>query len=154
MIDPALPGLRHVVDGAGDLAGPFAHNALPNIGQILCELNPLLRYAAPYEEDLLQVLFHLSSSSHAYDATGHTIRLSPIVNENTLMGSPPQVLAASRTLLQSGAFTGQTKKINYDPYMRPGTIGKSNSLNSGGNVTGPASLKASGFKYPRVEADC
>jgi hypothetical protein len=95
--------------------------------------------------------FHLGSGSNSYDPTGHLLRLIPVVNENSLSGAPPAILDATRTLLQSGAFLPQ-KTINYDPFMKPGEIGKTAS--TGSYPYGPASLKASGYKYPHVTADC
>jgi hypothetical protein len=116
-----------------------------------CQLNPALRYLLPYTNDILQSAFHLGSGSNSYDATGHLLRLIPVVNENSLSGAPPAILDATRTLLQSGAFLPQ-KTINYDPFMKPGEIGKIAS--TGSYPYGPASLKASGYKYPHVTADC
>lgn len=142
-----------VIDGARQLKGTFTQAGAP-LRSALCELTPLLRSMQPYRHDFLQILFHLSSSSHAYDATGHTVRLAPLMNENSLSGTPPAVLAGSRLLLQSGLFTGTVKKINYDPFIKPGRIGTTTSLTSGGSVSGPESLRESGWRYPRVKADC
>lgn len=154
LVDQERAGhLFDVVDGARQLTGTIT-DAFPPLRRIFCEANPALRYVLPYRDDFLQIAFHLSSASHAYDGTGHTVRLAPIVNENSLSGAPNAVLDGSRLLLQSGLFTGTFKRINYDPYIRPGGIGRKTSLNSGGNVTGPESLRESGWEYPRVEADC
>jgi ABC-type transporter Mla subunit MlaD len=141
------------INGAGTLDGTFSTVGAP-LRTTLCELDPMLRYIEPYKTDFLQIAFHLSSGSHAYDATSHTVRLAPIVNENSLSGAPDAALDSSRLLLQSGLFTGTVKKINYDPYIKPGGIGKTTSLNSGGTVSGPASLRDSGWTYARVRADC
>lgn len=127
--------------------------ALPNVRTVFCQLNPALRYLEPYKEDLLQSAFHLGSASNAYDATGHLVRLLPIVNENSLSGAPPAVLDAAHKLISTGDFVPQ-KVINYDPYMKPGQIGKSSATGSHGYPSGPEELKASGYKYPHVTADC
>lgn len=124
---------------------------LPQIRGIFCQLNPALRHILPYKEDLLQSAFHLGSGSNSYDATGHLVRLVPLLNEGSLSGAPPAVLAAGRTLLASGAFLPQ-KLTRYDPFLKPGEIGKNVAKPS--DPTGPKSLRDSGFKYPRVEADC
>lgn len=138
--------LRNATRATRDLPG-----ALPAVQGAFCQLNPALRFLEPYKDDVLQSVFHLGSAANAYDATGHLIRLMPIINENSLGAAPPEVLAASRVLLQSGAFVKQ-KVINYHPYMKPGEIGKSKA--KGNQPSGPQALKASGYKYPRVEADC
>jgi phospholipid/cholesterol/gamma-HCH transport system substrate-binding protein len=150
-LGPALPDVSYAVRGA-DAAGRAVTKAVPGIKGMLCQLNPMLRYILPYKDDLLQIAFHLSSASHAYDATGHTVRLLPILNENSLSGAPPAVLDSARLLLQSGLFTGQTKRITYDPYMKPGTIGK--TVAQAGQPVNMKTLGDSGYKYPHVEADC
>jgi len=129
-----------------------APKVLPGLQKTLCNLNPMLRHLNPYAKDLFQVLYGLGSSSNSYDATGHLIRLIPVVNEGSLSGAPPQVLAAMKTLLQSGAFLPQ-KSISYDAYMKPGLIGTTVAPQNGkpGNAH---EQTAAGYKYPRVKADC
>lgn len=125
--------------------------AIPEIRDVFCQINPALRHILPYKEDLLESAFHLGSGSNSYDATGHLVRLVPLLNEGSVSGAPPQVQAAAATLLASGAFLPQ-KMTRYDPFLKPGEIGKNVAEKS--DPTGPASLRDSGFKYPRVEADC
>jgi len=125
--------------------------ALPPVRGIFCQLNPALRHILPYKEDLLESAFHLGSGSNSYDATGHLVRLVPLLNEGSLSGAPPAVLAAGRTLLASGAFLPQ-KLTRYDPFLKPGAIGR--VVADPSDPIGPKSLKDSGYKYPRVEADC
>jgi phospholipid/cholesterol/gamma-HCH transport system substrate-binding protein len=127
--------------------------ALPGVRSVFCQVNPALRYLQPYTHDVLQAAFHLGSASNSYDATGHLVRLVPIVNENSLSGAPTAVLDASRLLLQSGAFLPQ-KVINYDFYGKPGGIGTTSATGSGGKPNGPSAVPATGYKYPRITADC
>ncbi len=124
---------------------------LPKVRRVFCELNPALRYLSPYKDDLLQIAHHLGSASNSYDAIGHLVRLTPVINENSLAGAPPAVLSASQTLLSSGALLGQ-KVLSYDPFMKPGQVGKSGAKR--GQPANQAELKASGYKYPRITADC
>jgi phospholipid/cholesterol/gamma-HCH transport system substrate-binding protein len=151
LLGPALPDVSHVALGAAS-GGSGLIRTTPSLKGMLCQLNPVLRYLQPYKNDLLQIAFHLGSASHAYDATGHTVRLLPIVNENTLSGAPPAVIDSARLLLQSGLFVGQTKRITYDPYMKPGAIGK--TVAQAGQPVNRKTLGDSGYKYPHVEADC
>lgn len=125
--------------------------ALPEIETTFCQLNPALRFLLPYKNDLLQSAFHLGSGSNSYDATGHLVRLVPLLSENSVSGAPPEVIAAKQTLLQSGAFLPQ-KTTSYDPFMKPGEIGIS-AADSNFPVDAQQ-LTESGYKYPRVKADC
>jgi len=150
-LDRALPDLDNLARGGSTLLGTFTA-ALPTLRTTLCELNPMLRKILPYKNDLLQIAFHLGSASHAYDATGHTVRLLPILNENSLSGAPPAVIDSARLLLQSGLVVGQGKRITYDPYMKPGVIGK--TVAQPGQPVNVKTLGDSGYKYPRVKADC
>ena len=150
-LDKALPDLDNAARGAISLDGGFI-KALPSVGTALCQLNPMLRYMQPYKRDFLDIVFHLASASHAYDATGHTLRLMPLLNENSVAGAPPAIQSVMRTLLQSGLLVGQGKRITVDPYMKPGEIAK--TVARAGDPTTVAGVRESGFKYPRVEPDC
>jgi phospholipid/cholesterol/gamma-HCH transport system substrate-binding protein len=123
----------------------------PELTKTLCQINPMLRYANPYSKDILQVIYGLGSSSNAYDATGHTIRLIPTVGGGSLFGAPPAVLQAARTLTDSGAFL-KAKSSGYDAYPGPGIIGKIKAVP--GSPQTPEELKASGRKFTHVTADC
>jgi ABC-type transporter Mla subunit MlaD len=147
----ALPDLSYVASGAKTVGRRFTP-VFPSIRSTLCQLNPMLRYLLPYKNDILRVAFHLGSASHSYDATGHLVRLLPILNENSLSGAPPSVIDSARLLLQSGLFTGRAKRITYDPYMKPGVIG--NTVAQPGQPVNMKSLGDSGYKYPHVTADC
>ncbi|MBA2349314.1 MAG: MCE family protein [Solirubrobacterales bacterium] len=149
-LQTATPQLNALLRAATGAARPLP-GVLPQVRSVFCELNPALRYLLPYRKDVLKIGFHLGSASNSYDATGHMVRLVPVLNENSLSGAPPQVLAASNALLQSGTFL-KSKTVNWDPYMKPGQIGKTAATS--GSPSGPQGLKDSGFKYPRVEADC
>jgi ABC-type transporter Mla subunit MlaD len=146
----AFPGLTGHEPAGKAPNGLAVRATIPRLRDMFCELNPALRYIKPRTADLFQVIKHLGSGANAYDATGHMVRLTPILNENSLSGAPQPVLQAAQTLLSSGAFIPQ-KKITYDPYMEPGVIGTTTASSSGA-----ANPQAYGkqFKYPRVRAQC
>ncbi|WP_372787856.1 MlaD family protein [Paraconexibacter sp.] len=146
----ANPELDRLLRGA-TRATKLLPNALPKVRGVFCQLNPALRHVLPYKDDLLESAFHLGSGSNSYDATGHLVRLVPLLNEGSLSGAPPAVLEASKTLLASGAFLPQ-KLTRYSPFLEPGEIGKNVAKPS--DPSSPATLRDSGFKYPRVKADC
>jgi hypothetical protein len=122
------------------------------IQKTLCNLNPSLRYLNPYAKDLLTVVYGLGSASNSYDATGHLIRLYPVVNEGSAAGQSPEVLAAMKVLFQSGLFM-KGKSTSYDAYMKPGVIGKT-AAPQNGKPRNADEWTSMGNKYPRVEADC
>jgi hypothetical protein len=43
--------------------------------------------------------------------------------------------------------------LTWNPFPKPGRIGLEGAKDSG-NVSGPETLAASGYKYPRIHADC
>jgi hypothetical protein len=89
----------------------------------------------------------MSSGSNSYDATGHLVRATPIITEQALVGLPPQVHEAARTLMQAGLLQ-KTRQIGYDPYPLPNSIGTNPD---GEGVLGPTQVTK---KYPRLHADC
>jgi hypothetical protein len=100
---------------------------------------------------VISALGGLGSAANAYDALGHTIRLTAIVSDDSLVGAPADVSAAAQTLLHAG-FMAKSSGLSWDPYPKPGQIGKSSA--AGQSILGPDALGASGYKYPRILADC
>ncbi|MEA2169201.1 MAG: phospholipid/cholesterol/gamma-HCH transport system substrate-binding protein [Solirubrobacteraceae bacterium] len=145
---PSITGVSTYPDTDGKTLG--VQRAYAPLKATMCQLNPALRYLKPYTEDFYQVITHLGSGANHYDATGHLVPLIPVANENSLSGAPPEVEQAAHDLLSSGVLL-PSKKIAYDPYMAPGTIGTATSLNSGADNVADY---AKSFKYPRVKADC
>ena len=116
----------------------------------LCQLTPALRYMQPYTRDFWSIIPHLGSTSNPYDATGHIVRLVPIINENSLSGAPPQIEQAAHELFSSGLFVPD-KLIRIDPYPKPGAVGS--QVAQPGDPSTPAAF-ARTYTYPRVQADC
>jgi len=150
-IDPARVPVGNALQEVARLTRLFPQ-AEAGLRGTLCDVNPMLRYLNPYSKDLLQVVYGLGSSSNSYDATGHLIRLVPLVDEASLSGAPPEVLSAVKVLFQSGLFL-PSKSKSYDAYMKPGLIGKTVAPQNGkpGNAK---EQSAAGFKYTRVQSDC
>jgi phospholipid/cholesterol/gamma-HCH transport system substrate-binding protein len=146
----AAPPLRQTLGRLQGLSSPLAA-ALPDLHETLCQVNPVLRYAKPYIPDLTSFIVGMGSAANSYDALGHLIRLTPIISENTLVGLPPDASAAAHTLLHAGLL-GKSKSLNWNPYPRPGEMGKSSA--AGKSILGPDALGKSGFRYPRITADC
>jgi phospholipid/cholesterol/gamma-HCH transport system substrate-binding protein len=165
-LGPAAATGRRAVAELGRAAGPLTTTltratalskplsaALPDLHKALCQLNPMVRYIEPYAKDLVSPLIGLGSASNSYDAIGHLIRLQPIVGENSVVGLPESVSKAIYTLTRSGLF-GKAMPLSWNPYPKPGKLGLEGASPDGGNVFGPQSMKAAGYTFPRIQADC
>jgi phospholipid/cholesterol/gamma-HCH transport system substrate-binding protein len=152
-LDRAAPPLGTTLDRLKTASGPLAR-ALPSLREAVCQAAPVVRYTKPYTNDAIAAIVGLGSASNSYDAVGHLIRLSPIVGENSLAGLPDEVTQAAHKLLRSGLL-GQFSPLTWNPLPKPGVIGTAESSATGKPaISGPKALAASGYKYPRVEADC
>ncbi|MCW3016198.1 MAG: virulence factor Mce family protein [Solirubrobacterales bacterium] len=150
-LSATAPGLGRTLRRAQSLSAPLAA-ALPQLRLALCQVNPAVRYLKPYAPDLSSWFIGLGSASNSYDAIGHLIRLTPIVNENSVVGLPDNVSRAAHTLLRAG-FLSKVSGLTLRPYPQPGMVGK-DAAGPGDTLTGPADVAASGYRFPHVEADC
>lgn len=114
----------------------------------------MIRYTAPYTDDAIASIVGLGSASNSYDAVGHLIRLTPIVGENSMAGLPDEVTQAAFKLMRSGLL-GRASPLTWNPLPKPGVIGTAEASATGKRaISGPKELAASGYKYPRITADC
>lgn len=149
-LDDAAPELQQVLRQA-TAAGDPVPELLPEVHRVICEVAPMVRYAKPYFPDVLGLILGLGSGSNSYDATGHVVRLAPIVNDNTLSGLPDPVLRATSILLNGGILS-ELNARNYNFYMKPGEIARVRA--TGNFPMGPEDMPKTGFVYPRVTEDC
>jgi len=147
----AAPPLRGTLRRVRALSGPLVR-ALPQLHSTICQIAPVVRYTAPYTDDAIATVIGLGSASNSYDAVGHLIRLSPILGENSLAGAPDAVTQAAHTLLRTGLL-GQGSPLTWEPIPRAGQVGKGTASGRPA-ISGPKALKASGYVYQRVLADC
>jgi phospholipid/cholesterol/gamma-HCH transport system substrate-binding protein len=147
----ASPPLEGTLTSLRSLA-PTTAQALPALNQTLCQVNPIIRYVKPYIPDIVSMVTELGSASNSYDAIGHTILLTPTVNQDSIVGLPASASNALQTLLSSGLLA-KVNGLTYDPYPAPG---QENVTAQGlPRVTGPADVHAaSGYVYPHVTAAC
>jgi len=143
--------LRTTLSQIRRLSRPLS-TALPDVHKMVCQIAPVARYAEPYTNDVIATVLGLGSASNSYDAVGHLIRLSPVLGENSLSGLPDEVTEAAFTLLRAGLF-GKSSPLTWNPYPPPGKIGTEGAAGRPA-ISGPKALAASGWKYPRVMADC
>ncbi|MEA2170912.1 MAG: phospholipid/cholesterol/gamma-HCH transport system substrate-binding protein [Solirubrobacteraceae bacterium] len=148
----AAPRLKTTLSRVRSLSRP-APAALTAVHKTICQVNPMLRYAKPYTNDVISLITGLGSAANSYDATGHLLRLTAIVDDESLAGAPDQVNSALHTLLHSG-LVGETSAVDYDPIPPPGVIGTTHAPTDGKTTLGPDQVPASGYKYPRIQADC
>lgn len=150
-LDTAAVPLQGTLERVTKLSEPLS-DALPELTKTMCDIAPMVRYLKPYTDDTLAALVGMGSASNSYDAIGHLIRISPILNENALAGAPKEVTLAAQTLLRSGVFEEMTP-LTWDPYPKPDQVGK-NAAGKGRTLSGPEALAKSGWKFPRVTSDC
>lgn len=162
---PAATNLRQTVDALGAASRPLtqtlgalrkasgpAARTLPALRGTLCQINPVLRYAKPYAPDLLGIITGLGSASNAYDAIGHTIRLAVTINENSLVGLPPDQALAANNLLHAGLLS-KSSGATYVPF--PGPREGNRVAGDYPRVSGPGEVRAkTGYVYPHITADC
>lgn len=144
------PKLKGTLSRARKLVDP-ATEALPQLKQTLCQLNPMVRYLKPYTNDVVSALAGLGSAANSYDAIGHVIRLVPLVSENEVAGLPANLTKDVFTLMNAGIL-GKTRPLSFNPYPKPGQIGKTDQIKT--PISGPEALAKSGYVYPRITADC
>lgn len=144
----AAPKLRTTLNRVTSVSGP-ATQALPELGKVMCELNPAVAFLKPYAADVGTALQHLGSVTNYYDATGHAARLLPLVNPYTsgIQGYDQQTAATLQKLLTAGPL-GRAVQTGYAPLPRAGKI---NDPTVGAGVVGPDSVTE---KFPRVQAAC
>lgn len=147
-LSAAAPRLESILEDVTALSGPLPE-ALPKLHKAICEAAPVLRYSKPYIPDALHILMGLGSASNSYDATGHLIRLAPVFGENTLSGLPAGLQGLTSKLLYNEA-TGTS--LNYNAFPKPGGLG--HDVAAGHDPSGPEHVPQTGYRYPRVEADC
>jgi phospholipid/cholesterol/gamma-HCH transport system substrate-binding protein len=151
-LESSAPVLTQVLKALTRASAPAA-TAVTVVRGVTCETTPLLRYLEPYRHDVTSFVGSFGSSVNAYDALGHLVKLQPVLGENSLAGLPDAQSELALKLVHEGVFSRSTS-LNWNPYPRPGQIGKSSALGSPA-YKGPEDFaKRSGFTYPRIKADC
>jgi phospholipid/cholesterol/gamma-HCH transport system substrate-binding protein len=148
----ASPPLQTTLGDLQALSGP-AVSALPQVRGTLCQLNPMIRYTKPYTADVISGIGGLGSAANDYDAVGHLIRITPVINDNSLVGLPANVSQAAYTLLHTGLAAEITGPLTFDPYPAPGQIGTEHATTNN-EVLGPAQVPSTGYKFPHILSDC
>jgi hypothetical protein len=90
----------------------------------------------------------LGSASNSYDASGHLIRVSPLVGENSIPGLLPDSVSSAVLTLRKSGLLGKSIGLGWDPYPPAGGL---RDTKRGLDVAGPTEWKG---KYPRITADC
>ncbi|WP_354700224.1 hypothetical protein DSM112329_00489 [Paraconexibacter sp. AEG42_29] len=143
----ATPPLRRTLSAVQRTADPLA-STVPKLQQTLCQLNPMVRYLAPYGKEFAAVIQGLGSAVNAYDANGHLARLYIGFGDASVIGlQSPQVAHALNQLFSVGILQ-KVRLLGYNPYPAPGNA---NDLTVGRKSSGPADAEN---RYTRVEADC
>jgi phospholipid/cholesterol/gamma-HCH transport system substrate-binding protein len=151
-LSAAAPGLQTTLADARSLSKP-AVRALPQLHNVVCQLNPMLRYIEPYTQDIISFVTNFGSAVNGYDNISHLVSLVPIFGDNSVSGLPPAASTAAYDLIHAGIL-GNSTALTWNPYPKPGQIGTEHATASN-EVIGPAQLKAkTGYVYPHITADC
>jgi virulence factor Mce-like protein len=142
----ALP-LRGVLQNLVSLKQPAAA-AFPQVDKALCQVNPMLKYLAPYKQEPGQFFQNFGSTGNAYDGTGHFGRTNEVLAPADVGGIySDQTAAAYQFLLNTVGFT-KANQLGYDPLPPPGG---SHDTTLGRGVYGPVPA-GKVFTYPHVTA--
>jgi virulence factor Mce-like protein len=145
-LSASAPGLESTLGRLRAASAPTVA-ALPQVGAVLCQLNPMIRYLVPYSQDLMALVENMASATNFYDATGHAARLYAVVGQQSVAAINPTEKAAIDQLLNLGVL-GRLQRQGYNPYGRAGT---GNHPTGGEGRSGPSDRAV---PYPRVTADC
>jgi len=141
------PPLQSTLTKLQNLASPTLQT-MPAVHRTLCQLNPLVRYLAPYNREVPGVLQGMGSAGNFYDNNAHAFRLGVAIGQNSLSGFfPSSVQPLLQGALSSGLLT-QYDHLGYDPTPPPGASGETYTP---GMPVNAATVKA---KFPHVLADC
>jgi hypothetical protein len=140
--------LRGVLQNLERLQKPTSA-ALPQVHAALCQVNPILKYGAPYGPEAGAFVQNFGSVGNAYDATGHTDRLYATVSPDNLAGGfTPPLAAAAEKMLNSVGILGYSKNSGYNAFNKPG---QANNTVIGAGAYGPESAGKI-INYPHILA--
>jgi phospholipid/cholesterol/gamma-HCH transport system substrate-binding protein len=145
-LSTAAPRLTTTAGKLQGLGAPTAA-AMPQLNKLLCQVNPMAKYLAPYAGDVSAMLANMSSSTNYYDATGHAARFYALVGQNSFTAIPD----VGKDLLNKVQDIGLVNKLTargYNPYPAAGDAG----IPKGGE--GDSGPMDSDLPYPHVEAEC
>lgn len=157
---PGAAELRGVIGRLGSAAGPL-DNALQslrtaspslvrvfsNTRGLMCELNPFVKYVAPYAKDVTAILTNMSSASNYHDATGHAARLGVVLSPDSAAIYTPEVDKQVDSLMKTGVM-GTLNVRGWNPLPAPGTAGKPR----GGE--GSTGIENNTIPHPDIKAAC
>lgn len=150
-LDRTITPLGGTLDELRRTSGPLS-DALPPLHKAICQVNPMVRFLAPYSIDVVGFFTGFGSASNSYDSVSHVLRVPLVIGENSEVGLPEDVSRAMFTLLRSGVFL-KGMPLSWDPYPEPGQADTNRAPDTGG-LFGRKELRESGYKYPRIKADC
>jgi phospholipid/cholesterol/gamma-HCH transport system substrate-binding protein len=142
----SLP-LREVLQNLVTLQQPAAA-ALPQVDQALCQINPMLKYLAPYQASFGSFFQNFGSTGNAYDGTGHFGRANEVIAPADVGGIYGNQTAAAYQFLLKAVGLQKVNQLGFDPLPPPGG---SHNTQLGLGVYGPAAASKV-FHYPHVTA--
>lgn len=117
----ASPPLTRTLASLHTLSDPAAA-ALPNVHDVLRQLNPVLAYLAPYARELGTFFANNRSGSNYFDATGHAARIHAVITDSTPVAYSPAMSRAVEAILSSGVL-GKIHTMGSNAYPSAGDVG-------------------------------
>ena len=150
----AAPELKNLLANLKQVQ-PSASNAFVSVHALTCQVNPMIRFLAPYASDISAFVEDFGAADNFYDskAGGHELPGVLQVDPNKLFrGVTSQTTdSALSQLLNLGVFSVSGAQPTYYHSLRP--PGQRNSLTYGAGDHTPAQFGAT-HPYPHVTEDC
>jgi phospholipid/cholesterol/gamma-HCH transport system substrate-binding protein len=143
----ATPPLKRTLTAVDRTSEPLAAT-FPRLRHTLCQLNPMVRYVAPYGKELAAMIQGLGSAVNAYDANGHLARLYIGFGDASVIGLQSPQVAHTLNQFANVGILRPIRLLGYNPYPAPGNA---NDLTVGHGSSGPADAEN---HYTRIKADC
>jgi phospholipid/cholesterol/gamma-HCH transport system substrate-binding protein len=153
----AAPQLKNVLANLTALK-PSATSALTSLKALTCQVNPMVRYIAPYGSDFAAFFEDFGAADDPYDYN-HQILVSANVDPTHFFRGVDgaKTSAALQELINIGIFHNILgAKTGYNPNDGPGGIGRTNvdvGVDGPGQVAQNASNPPTNT-FPHVTADC
>ena len=150
----ASPALRNLLVNLTALK-PSATQALPALHALTCQINPMLRYLAPYGRDLAGFFEDFGAADDPYGGPqdSHMLLTSAVIDpahtERGILSNSASNLA--NEVIQLGIFGKLGAGTGYDAEPGPGNM---EDTTKGLGLISPSTWQAAGYQYPHVTEDC
>lgn len=110
--DPLLASLDTFADKSTPLLTP--------VDAVLRQANPILRYMAPYAEEMGTMFANAGSAASSRDAVGNVLRVQLVEDEGAITGLPKPIQDVVNGLIAAGGLQEQKSRVQANGYPKPG----------------------------------